>query len=45
MSIFRQAVTYLGLTISDKGIHPTIKGIEAIKHVPDPYNLKTLRAF
>lgn len=42
---FKKSVDYLGVTISESGIQPTIKGIEAIKSAPRPHNVSTLRSF
>lgn len=36
---------YLGYQLDAAGIHPTEKGMEAIKSAPKPKDLTTLRAF
>ena len=38
-------VQYLGHTISDRGISPDARKVEAVKNIPKPIDLKSLRSF
>lgn len=42
---FKTEVEFLGFIVSNTGLKPNIKKIEAIKNYPQPENLKALRSF
>lgn len=42
---FQNSVKYLGHQIDNKGIHPTMEHLDAMKNMPDPTNVKQLRSF
>ncbi|XP_053608362.2 uncharacterized protein K02A2.6-like [Plodia interpunctella] len=44
-TFFADSVTYLGLTISEKGVHTCPEKIEAIKNAAAPTNVTELRSF
>ncbi|XP_018402050.1 PREDICTED: uncharacterized protein K02A2.6-like [Cyphomyrmex costatus] len=42
---FTTQINYLGYVIDGQGLHPDPTKVEAIKNMPEPHNLTTLRSF
>lgn len=45
MPFFKRSVEYLGFEVSEDGIHPGTKTVEAVQHFPIPQNQHNVRQF
>lgn len=45
LSLLKKEVKLLGFRVSKEGIHPTKEGVESLKNLPRPTNVKQLRSF